>query len=211
MIQYVFFDVAGTLLGKPSLFLNIQKILGVFGYNIALEEIKQKHKLLSEVICFPDRTDASFYRKFNSELILLFGIVPSNEMLSAIFENCTSLPWEAYKDTDVLKEIKLPIGIISNFNNTLKGKLDTFFGPVFSDVIVSEELGIAKPEIGFFERALERIPFEPKDVLFIGDSIKLDLEPASQLGFKTLIVDRDNFYPSLANRIQSLEEIKQYL
>ena len=211
MIQYIFFDVAGTLLGKPSLFEKIQNTLSDFGYKVALEEIKQKHKLLSEVIHFPDRTDATFYKKFNSDLIYLFGIVPSEELVNAVFKNCTYLPWEAFEDTKVLSDLKLPIGVISNFNTTLKEKLNAFFGPVFSDVLVSEELGVAKPNIEFYKRALEKIPYKANEVLYIGDSIKLDLEPALKLGFKTLIIDRDHFYPNLENRISSLEDIKEYL
>ncbi len=211
MIQYIFFDVAGTLLGKPSLFERIQNTLSDFGYMVALEEIKQKHKLLSEVIHFPDRTDATFYKKFNSDLIYLFGIVPSEELVNAVFKNCTYLPWEAFEDTKVLSDLKLPIGVISNFNTTLKEKLNAFFGPVFSDVLVSEELGVAKPNIEFYKRALEKIPYQANEVLYVGDSIKLDLEPALKLGFKTLIIDRDHFYPNLENRISSLEDIKEYL
>lgn len=211
MIKYVFFDVAGTLLGKPSLFSIIQNTLNDFGYKVTLNEIKQKHKLLSEVIHFPDRTDENFYKKFNSDLIYLFGIVPTEEIVNAVFKNCTYLPWEAFEDTVVLRDIKYPIGVISNFNTTLKEKLNNFFGPVFSDVLVSEELGVAKPNIEFYKRALDKIPYKAEEVLYIGDSIKLDLEPATKLGFKTLIVDRDNFYPNLENRISSLEEIKEYL
>jgi putative hydrolase of the HAD superfamily len=211
MIKYIFFDVAGTLLGKPSLFSIIQNTLNDFGYKVSIDEIKQKHKLLSEVIHFPDRTDETFYKQFNSDLIYLFGIVPSEELVNAVFKNCTYLPWEAFEDTNVLDDLKLPLGVISNFNTTLKEKLNDFFGPVFSDVLVSEELGVAKPNIEFYKRALEKIPYEANEVLYIGDSIKLDLEPAAKLGFKTLIVDRDNFYPNLENRISSLEEIKEYL
>ena len=65
MIKYIFFDVAGTLLGKPSLFKIIQKTLADFDFKVSLEEVKQKHKLLSEVIHFLDRTDEVFYKKFN--------------------------------------------------------------------------------------------------------------------------------------------------
>ena len=42
MIQYIFFDVAGTLLGKPTLYSIIQKTLLDFGYEIGLDEIKNK-------------------------------------------------------------------------------------------------------------------------------------------------------------------------
>lgn len=211
MIKYIFFDVAGTLLGKPSLFLNIQKALADFDHEVAIENIKTKHKLLSEVIHFPDRTDADFYRNFNSELLYLLGIVPTEKLLNAIFNNCTYLPWVAFEDTKILSELNVPLGVISNFNITLKDKLSQFFCPVFQDVFVSEELGVAKPKIEFYQRALEKIPFQANEVLFIGDSIKLDLEPAEKLGFKVLIIDRDNFYPNLKNRIANLSEIKEFL
>lgn len=211
MIKYIFFDVAGTLLGKPTLFSNIQEALKDLDHSVDLAEIQNKHKLLSEVIRFPDRTDKGFYDQFNSELLYLLGIVPTEELLGKIFANCTYLPWKEYEDTKVLNEIKLPVGVISNFNSTLKDKLKLFFDVDFQDVLVSEELGVAKPNIEFYQKALDRIGFESNEVLYVGDSIKLDLEPASKIGFNTLIIDRDNFYPNLKNRISNLSEIKKYL
>jgi len=211
MIQYIFFDVAGTLMGKPILYSIIQNTLQDFGYEVPLDEIKNKHKLLSEVIHFPDRTDATFYKKFNSELLYLLGIVPEEVIVNSIFKKCTYLPWEAFDDTQILKEIHLPMGVISNFNTSLKDKLEQFFGPVFQDVFVSEELGVAKPNMEFYQKALEKIPFAAHEVLYVGDSIKLDLEPASKLGFKVLIIDRDNFYPNSKNKISSLTEITQFI
>lgn len=211
MIKYIFFDVSGTLLGKPTLYYKIQNSIKKFGYNVALEEIKSKHKLLTEIIHFPDRTDEFFYEKFNSDLLYILGIIPSKELLNSIFENCTYLPWEKFDDVEILNDVSIPMGVISNFNITLKDKLNEFFGPVFQDVFVSEELCIAKPNIVFYQRALEKIPFSANEVLYIGDSIKLDLEPATKLGFNCLIIDRDNFYPNLVNRISDLREIAEYI
>lgn len=211
MIKYIFFDVAGTLLGKPTLFTSIQDTIQNFGVTISLDEIKYKHKLLSEVIHFPDRTDELFYQKFNSELLYLLGIVPSEKLVNTIFKNCSYLPWAKFEDTKILDEITIPLGVISNFNTSLKDKLNQFFEPVFQDVFVSEELGVAKPSIEFYKKALAKIPFAANEVLYIGDSIKLDLEPAEKLGFKVLIIDRDNFYPNLKNKIASLTEITQFI
>ena len=211
MIKYIFFDVSATLLGKPVLFTMIQNTLKNHNYNVSLENIKQKHKLLSEVIHFPDRTDQDFYKKFNSDLLYLLGIIPTTSILDTVFENCTYLPWEKFEDTSVLTELDVPLGIISNFNTTLKDKLNSFFGDIFQDIFVSEELGVAKPSVEFYKRALENIPFKADEVLYIGDSIKLDMEPAISLGIETLIIDRDNFYPHLEKRISSLNEIKNYL
>jgi putative hydrolase of the HAD superfamily len=211
MIQYVFFDVAGTLLGKPSLYTIIQNTLNDFGHDVSLDNIKSKHKLLSEIIHFPDRTDSAFYQKFNSDLLYLLGIVPSQNLLATLFKNCTYLPWVAFDDTKILSELELPLGVISNFNTTLKYKLNDFFGPVFKDVFVSEELGVAKPNIEFYKRALDKIPFSAKEVLYIGDSIKLDMEPALELGLNVLIIDRDHYYPNLKNKISNLAEITKFI
>ena len=211
MIKYIIFDVSGTLLGKPTLYNSIKKVIFDFGYDISLGEIKQKHKLLSEVIHFPDNTDSSFYQKFNSELLYLLGIVPTEEIVDSIFKSCTYLPWEKYEDTTVLNELKLPLGIVSNFNTTLKEKLQYFFGDIFQDVFVSEELGIAKPNIEFYQKALEQIPFLANEILYVGDSIKLDLEPAKKVGLNTLIIDRDNFYPKNNTIISNLGDVFQFL
>lgn len=211
MIKYIFFDVSGTILGKPSLFEKINQTLNDYGYLISLDELKYKHKLLSEIIHFPDRTDFVFYNHFNAELLRLLGIVPHDKLLESIFKNCTYLPWEKFEDSDFLTKIDLPMGVISNFNITLKDKLHQFFGPIFKDVLVSEELGIAKPKVEFYQKALDCIGYNASEVLYIGDSIKLDIEPAGKLGIRSLLIDRDNFYKKSTYRINSLNEISKFL
>lgn len=211
MIKYIYFDVAGTLLEKPMLYVNIQKSLIDFGYDISIKDIKIKHKLVSELIHFPDRTDEVFYNKFNSEFLYVLGIVPTEELLKSIFNNCTYLPWQAFEDAQVLKKIAIPMGVISNFNTSLRDKLEHFFGPIFKDVFVSEELGVAKPNVAFYQEALNRIQLKPSEVLYIGDSVRLDYEPAYKIGFNVLIIDRDNFYPNLKYKISNLAEITNFL
>lgn len=208
--EYILFDVAGTLLHKPSFFDEILVILKANGYKITKEEFILKHKLLSETIKFPDRTDKEFYNFFNEELLYSLGVLPNSTFLDKIFTNCSYLPWEKYEDTLVLGKIKQPIGIISNFNNTLRNKLDASFDISFCDIIVSEEIGISKPDVEFYKRALEIIDVDANKILYIGDSVKLDLHPATLCGIDTLIIDRDDFYPSLGAKISNLNHILEY-
>ena len=209
--EYILFDVAGTLLYKPSFFDKILVILKANGYKITKEEFIFKHKLLSETIKFPDRTDKNFYNFFNEELLYSLGVLPNNILLDKIFTACSYLPWEKFEDTQVLEKIKQPIGIISNFNNTLRSKLDESFNINFCNIIVSEEIGISKPDLEFYKRALEIIDVDPKKILYIGDSVKLDLHPATLCGIDTLVIDRDDFYPSLETKISNLEHIIEYI
>ena len=209
--EYILFDVAGTLLYKPSFFDKILVILKANGYKITKEEFIFKHKLLSETIKFPDRTDKNFYNFFNEELLYSLGVLPNSILLDKIFTTCSYLPWQKFEDTQVLEKIKQPIGIISNFNNTLRSKLDESFNINFCNIIVSEEIGISKPDLEFYKRALEIIDVDPKKILYIGDSVKLDLHPATLCGINTLVIDRDDFYPSLETKISSLEYIIEYI
>lgn len=209
--KYILFDVAGTLLHKPTVYSAIHKVL--LENNIQLDEIKIKfhHKLLSEYFVFPDQTDAEFYKKFNSELLYSLGIIPNPELLNQMFKACTYLPWEKFTDTIFLNEIKTPIGIISNFNSTLKDKLKTFFDISFLDIFVSEELGIAKPNKIFYQKAIDKIGVMPNEIVYVGDSIKLDIEPALSLGINALLIDRENYFPALKNRITSLNDLNKIL
>lgn len=211
MIKYLLLDVSGTLLYKPTLYKNIQEVLEENNVSIDIEKIKYHHKILSEIIKFPDRTDVSFYKQFNSEFLISLGIVPTEELLLKIFEKCTYLPWEKYEDTTVLEKINLPIGILSNFNSTLEEKLKSFFSIKFKNVFTSEVIEKSKPSLDFYKHALKEINLKPQEILYIGDSYKLDFIPAQQLGIKALIIDREEVYIKSDNKISSLNEIEKYI
>ncbi len=209
--KYILFDVAGTLLYKPSFYNTVTQILRENGSVVDILELKKVHKLLSEVIHFPDRTDKKFYEHFNAELLYALGIIPTVKLLDTIYDSCSYLPWEKFEDTKILSEINIPMGIISNFNTTLKQKLNDFFDPVFKDVFVSEELGVAKPSKLFYQKAIEQIAIAPQELLYIGDSVKLDIEPAIDLGIQSLLIDRDGIFPSSKYQISTLTEVLTFI
>lgn len=210
-MKYILFDVAGTLLHKPSLYDKLFYLINTFDVKIDKQKIITRHKTLSEVIKFPDRTDKEFYDYFNTELLISLGIPPNQHKLDVIFKSCSYLPWEKFKDTEILKELKLPLGIISNFNTTLEDKLNSFFGAIFSDIFVSEKEKISKPDSKFYQNALNTLNLNPKDILYIGDSYKLDFIPATNLGINAYIIDREQYYPKQDKIIKSLTDIKNIL
>ena len=56
----------------------------------------------------------------------------------------------------------------------------------FQDLLISEELGVSKPDRGFFDEAFKRMdhPF-PKDVLIVGDSLSSDMKGGYCYGIDT--------------------------
>jgi hypothetical protein len=71
-----------------------------------MRKIKFHHKIISEVIKFPDRTSEKFYNNFNSEFLLSLGVLPNDKLLSAFYEACTYLAWAKFEDTNILEKIE---------------------------------------------------------------------------------------------------------
>ena len=54
--------------------------------------------------------------------------------------------------------------------------------PYFQAVVISEEVGIAKPDPRIFAPALQKIGVEAADVLYVGDSVTSDMAAARNAG-----------------------------
>ncbi len=211
-MKYLLFDAANTLIYKPNLWERILKVLQDNGYKINETELKLKHKLLSEIINFPDTTSRGFYEEFNSELLMALGIIPDENLLKELFEACSYLPWKAFDDCEEIKKLDIKKAVVSNFNSSLQEKLEGLIGEnIFDEYIVSEKENLRKPSLEFYARALEKLNAEAGEIIYIGDSLKLDVIPAKKLGIKVLLIDRDNIYPSAKDRITNFSEIKNYL
>ena len=211
-MKYLLFDAANTLIYKPNLWERILKVLQDNGYKINETELKLRHKLLSEIINFPDTTSRGFYEEFNSELLMALGIIPDENLLKELFEACSYLPWKAFDDCEEIKKLDIKKAVVSNFNSSLQEKLEGLIGEnIFNEYIVSEKENLRKPSLEFYARALEKLNAEAGEIIYIGDSLKLDIIPAKKLGIKALLIDRDNIYPSAKDRITNFSEIKNYL
>lgn len=211
-IQAVFFDVAQTLLYKPDLYHALSKVLESHQITVDLRNLIFIHRLYSETLEFPDKTSRKFYEKFNSEFLYLLGIIPTQKLLDDIFQACDSLPWDKFEDTSILKVIKQPIGILSNWDNSLEKRLTCYFEVKFKWILGSQNEGIRKPQALFFQRILDTTGLKPSNILYVGDSVKLDIEPALRLGMNALLIDRFDWYAgSKINRLISLSELTRYL
>lgn len=216
-IKFIYFDLANTLLYKENLYEKIELELAKAGYKIDLKTIKSVHLRLCEETQFPDKTSEEFFKDFN-ELFLekLFDKTQEKaqdlEILSSnIFWACKNLPWKAFEDTKYLSEIKIPMGILSNWDKSIRDKLFTLLPYSFEYILSSSDLGVQKPDPKIFIHAKELCKCEFEEIMFVGDSLRLDIQPAAKLGIKSILIDRDNIfnYSSLeiGLKIRSLEEV----
>jgi 2-haloacid dehalogenase len=59
-------------------------------------------------------------------------------------------------------------------------------GGLFSETVISEEVGLAKPDPAIFDLAFERIGRPPKErVLMVGDNLGLDILGGANYGIDT--------------------------
>ncbi|PFR83925.1 2-haloalkanoic acid dehalogenase [Bacillus cereus] len=78
-----------------------------------------------------------------------------------------------------LNQIKkhFKVGIITNGStHRQKAKIiNTNLNNYFDTIIISEEVGLSKPDKRIFELALNKLNVQPEDVLFIGDDLEKDI------------------------------------
>jgi HAD superfamily hydrolase (TIGR01549 family) len=65
--------------------------------------------------------------------------------------------------------------------------------PYFSHLLLSDEIGIAKPDERIFQLALDHLQLEPERVAMLGDRFDLDIEPSCRLGMLAIRIRRGPF------------------
>lgn len=212
MIRAVFFDVANTLLQKRDLLTRMNDALKDHGVHVTMEYLSLRHKLVSESMVFPDKTSREFYHHFNAELLLALGAIPTAERTNALFDACTYLPWSAFEDCSALRDLNLPKGVLSNWDASLRDKLQEHLDVNFEWVLGSADVGVQKPNPEFFQAMIHQSGFKPEEILFVGDSMRLDIAPALQCGICAVLIDRQHHYPEATiTRVTSLHQIFEHL
>lgn len=136
--------------------------------------------------------------------------------MQAMGDICSLLPG-AQNLVDALKG-KVKMGIITNgFTDLQSLRLErTGLAPHFEQVIISEEVGIAKPDARIFAHALEQMGNpDKKKVLMVGDNPQSDILGGLNIGIDTCWLNRhgndapDGIRAHL--EVRSLEQLQNYL
>jgi putative hydrolase of the HAD superfamily len=102
----------------------------------------------------------------------------------------------------------LPLGIISNWDTSIHAHVrERLVGLNFDHIIGSSGSALEKPDRRIYELALDRAGVSAAEVLYVGDSIRLDVAPAMAVGMKAILIDRDGLFPGFPGRIGSLLEL----
>lgn len=118
--------------------------------------------------------------------------------VSVIFDRYLTLyeeSWSLYTDTVPCLEAlsAYPLGVITNGDGEQqRQKLEwTSIAGRFASVVISGDVGVAKPQREIFDRSAEELGLPPNELLFIGDNPENDVLGAMQAGWHAIWLNRD--------------------
>jgi len=111
-----------------------------------------------------------------------------------------------------IKAMNIPIGIISNWDHTLFGVLESLkIDHEFDFIIASLVFGVEKPDKRIFLKACEQANADPKNTLHVGDSVVDDFGGARNAGMHALLLDRSKDPSYSEGRISSLTQVSEVI
>jgi len=124
-----------------------------------------------------------------------------------------------YDDTRVLPELRtrFRLGVTTNgAGEVQRAKLArTGLAGLFDFVVISAEVGVAKPDVAFYEIVCRTAGAAAADIAVVGDNVERDLEPAATAGLRAIWLHRPDAGGSAAGwegpTITSLYELVNVL
>jgi putative hydrolase of the HAD superfamily len=119
--------------------------------------------------------------------------LPLGEVQEALL---ASIRFDVYPEVpEVLARLRAGgarLAVVSNWDVSLHDVLErTGLRALLDAVVISAELGVAKPQPAIFHAALRRLGAQAADALHVGDSLELDVAGARAAGLRAVLVARD--------------------
>jgi len=103
--------------------------------------------------------------------------------------------WRTFPDVlqalEMLRSRGLKLAVISNWDERLRPLLHSLeLDRYFEEIVISCEVGAAKPSVMIFSRTAEALKLSPSEILHVGDDAIADVGGAHGAGFKAVLLDR---------------------
>ena len=138
----------------------------------------------------------------------------------SLFPNCTVAVPRLEPVLDALAARDVRVGLITNGGSAQRRKLDWLgIADRFFPIVISDELGVKKPDIRIFEHALAELdlgaPPAASDVWFVGDHPANDVGGASAAGLRPFWVAGVHAWPGDLivehTRLDALDELLDHV
>lgn len=220
MIEFVYFDVGGTLLrdemSRAGAFWNALDLAGfAVEADAVARAVWQAHDALAQALLDRAIDERDGPRYWAHTLYRALGIETDPDLVDLMLEGPLSgIAWglvdgEAFAVLEALRARGCRLGILSNWGHGLAAHLAGLgLAPYFETLVVSSEEGVAKPHPDLFRIALTRAGTAPDQTAHVGDTVWYDARPARQAGMVGVLMDRWGDQPPYPGpRIQRLSEL----
>jgi putative hydrolase of the HAD superfamily len=226
LIKIIFFDAGGTILEPyPTFAEAFARIARTHGHEVAPAQVQALfHRLgpnVAEVAQEADVTNPTtsseasriFWRHLYTRFLTALGIDDEalrDDLLETFSDKASyKLFPEVLDSFERLRQSGYRLGLISNFERWLEEVLiEEKAGEIFDVRVISGIEGVEKPDPEIYRLAIERAGVQPGECVHVGDSIANDLEPATAVGMKAVMIDRSASFPEAQYpRIATLTEL----
>ena len=228
-IDAIMLDAGGTLIDlRPSREEVFTKVLHLHGSNAKLEDVSRAVARAERV--FDDaqakldgKDEGVFWNSYDEFVLKRLGfkgdIEKFSKDVSAEFDRVVPevKNWIAFPDArpllEDLKKRDFKLGLISNATDLARKVMDNLdFSKYFDFMVLSEEVGVRKPDPRIFLMAAQKANVHPSRAIHIGDRLAIDVLGAKKAGMNAVLIDRMGIYSDVdCLKINSLDAMRRFL
>lgn len=192
MIRGVLFDLDDTLYNSSSFATRARKEALRAMIDAGLDSTEEDaQKVLNKII---EQKGSNYGMHFNDLVKAIMGNYDPKIVTMGIitYHNVKFALLRPYSDTIKtlvdLKSMGLTLGILTDGVTIKQWEKLIRLGihPFFDEVVTSEEYGLGKPNVEFFNYGLKKIKLKPEEVIYVGDRVDKDILPAKSVGMHTI-------------------------
>jgi putative hydrolase of the HAD superfamily len=204
----VFFDVGNTLLTPdPSMEGIFIDVASQWGYRLSKELVgahipemfdyyEQLYSEDDSFWCSGDRAEMIWIEMYKM-LCLGVGIADESEAVArAMHEECMTMrSWRMFSDVipclDTLRDAGVPMGLISNWDNSLIPIAEGIgLADYMTTIISSADVGLRKPDPAIFDLAMRNVGVEATCSIHVGDHLYADVMGSRKVGMHPVYINR---------------------
>jgi putative hydrolase of the HAD superfamily len=202
MIRGVFFDAGNTIVFPDyGIYRAVMSSLGLEASldDVVTAEAGARSAFDDAVASEPGRNVQGFWPVYYTPFYQALGVrdeevpvaIERTRAANAVGLGIWQIPVDGLGETmDALRERDLAVGIVSNSDGRLDGRLtDIGIRDHFDFVIDSGVVGVSKPDPAIFGKALEASSLSPSEAAYVGDYYAVDVVGARGAGMKPVLFD----------------------